>query len=144
MNRDKNVKSLDSILLTTPESPYKLLSVNMDASSREIQSAFRNFFRKNPKSGVKVGKNSQNKLLNLKERAKVDAFCIERPSPQINVSNMCQAMEKDATTDASIFLPDWIEFSDLNFCHNIKKLEPDIGEISEIPYRKEFSFSPQK
>ena len=56
-----------------------------NADDRVVQDSFRSFFRGNPNLGVKIGKSAQKKLIDPKERIKVDAFCCEVDLPNVDL-----------------------------------------------------------
>jgi len=80
------MEDIDNLLITPPDSPYKILSADYDDDARAIQTAFRRFFSKNPKKGIKIGRNAQQKLTNSKERVKTDALCYRVPMPRISLT----------------------------------------------------------
>ena len=107
------------ILITVPESPYKILNVDFEANGREIQKAFRVFFRKNPRKGNRIGKTASKKLTDPKERIKTDTFCCPADIPQVDLNPLkdeldssyqgiyCQAVE-DPVILSDLFFPEFL------------------------------------
>jgi hypothetical protein len=127
-----------SKLITIPGCPYTILDVHFNADTRDIQAAFRSFFRKYPKDGVKIGKPAQNKLLNTNERVRVDAMCVECSVPQFNLGQVVAAVELDTKRHNMKMRPNLMEFSDLYFPEYIHSVDILSPSVRDIPFRPEF------
>ncbi len=140
MEKEREDPGRETLLITIPNNPYSVLQIGMNADSRKIQAAYRNFFKENPRN-AKIGKNAQNKLINTRERAKVDAFCVECPSPNIDLNNIKQSIKDDNEAITTLLRPRFIEFSDLYFPDNIRKRIPRPEKSTTLSYRSEFTLT---
>lgn len=128
----------DKILITVPESPYQILDAQFGADARRIQAAFRAFFKKNPRKGMKVGKKAQRQLIDPKERAKVDALCClsERPDVDLNGAKSELTSHSDEGIFDAVKKP--VKLSDLFFPEALDDKVPVDLDFPEIAYRKDY------
>jgi hypothetical protein len=129
------MKTKEQVLITVPESPYKILDVPFYADAKMILKAMRALFKKDPRKGGRIGSIAQKKLTDPKERIKVDAFCCEVDVPHVDLSGLKKQLGSDNQELYCHALEHFIVFSDLSFPdevpHNLD-IEIDFGEI---PYR---------
>ena len=127
------------ILITLPKSPYKVLKVPFNADDRVVQDSFRSFFRGNPNLGVKIGKSAQKKLIDPKERIKVDAFCCEVDLPNVDLLTLKEHLKPKEEDIYCQALQNPVVLSDLYYSDNLPKgIVPQI-DFGEIPYRNDYA-----
>ena len=71
-------------VITLSKNPYKILNLPLQASRKEINKAFKEFLKSNPKKGFKLANKAQKILTNAKERVKADALAVEIDLPDFN------------------------------------------------------------
>jgi len=107
-------KTTSKILITLPESPYRILGVAFDADSRAINQAMRALFRKDPRNGAVKGNRAQKQLTDPRERIKEDALVLETDLPLVDLAPMETRIRETAEIDRCRPLEDLILFSDLH------------------------------
>jgi hypothetical protein len=128
------------MLVTLPESPYKVLDVAYDADSKTILSAMRALFRRDPQGSARKGNIAQRKLADPKERIKEDAFCCEAALPEVDLGALGEKLAQKDLMRYCHLLENPLLLSDAYF--------PDVSEVSAltddneretlIPYRSRF------
>ena len=127
----------DYLLVAPPDSPYKLLGADYDDDARAVQTAFRKFFKKNPRKGVKIGRNAQQKLTNAKERVKADALCCAVPAPKVGLTSL-QPWLEDCETDMDMLasaVDNLTLLSDIFFPEQLSCDLPVSLDLGELEYR---------
>ena len=131
------MKTTDTLVISPPDSPYKILGADYDADARAIQRAFRRFFIKNRKDGIRFGKNAQKTLTDAKERVKADALCCRVPMPRVSLKNLKPHMkeEKDDLGMLSEAIKHPEMLSDLSFPAQIESDLHVALDVGDIVYR---------
>jgi hypothetical protein len=131
----------EQVLITLPESPYKILDVPFHADAKVVLKAMRALFKKDPRKGGRIGSIAQKKLTDPKERIKLDAFCCEVNVPHVDLSELKKQLGSDNKEIYCHALENFNVFSDLSFPEEVPNnldIEIDFGKI---PYRSGYDTS---
>ncbi len=129
-------------LVTLADSPYKILNADFNADSKEITKAMRTLFRKDPRNGARIGNKAQKMLTDLGERIKVDAFCCEVETPEIDFAGIGSVVGQNSEYMACPAFNNLFVFSDaqpgvhLSSGITIKK------DCPSIPFRQDYARLP--
>jgi hypothetical protein len=127
------------ILITVPGSPYSVLGVDFDAKGRDIQAAFRAFFRQNPRQGNRIGKSASKKLTDPRERIKIDTFCCPVDIPQVDLNDLKERLESNHQGIYCQAVDDPVILSDLYFSDCLpENLSVDYA-FEELEYRSDYA-----
>ncbi len=127
------------LLIAPQQSPYRVLGTPFDIDAKDVNKAFRAFFRKNPKMAARAGKTAQKRLTDPKERIKADVFCVEVSIPQIDLTDLKDNLSPDEQFTCCPSLENKIVFSDLYCSNKLRKpLETDVV-FEDLEYRSEYA-----
>lgn len=128
---------MKKILISLPDSPYRILDAPFDADSRAVNAAMRVLFKKDPVMGGRQGNQAQKKLTDPRERVKTDAYCCEVEVSDLNLAGLAKHLETDSDDVYCRALQNPIILSDLFFSEEINlNVEIDL-DFGELTYREQ-------